>query len=67
MNRAPIILIGLALLVGAITSRALGAKLSLFRVDIRYSQANERYREDGQDDVAHTSLLKEEPSQPLSV
>ena len=36
-------------------------------VDARYGQANERYREDGQDDVAHSSLLKEEPSQPPSI
>lgn len=41
--------------------------ISPARVDVRYRQANERYREDGQDDVAHTSLLKEEPSQPPSV
>ena len=37
------------------------------RVDARYRHANERYREEGQDDVAHTSLLKEESSQPPSV
>jgi hypothetical protein len=36
-------------------------------VGASYRQANERYREDGQDDVAHASLLKEEPSQPPSI
>jgi hypothetical protein len=37
------------------------------RIDVRYRQANERDRDDGQDDVAHTSLLKEKQSQPPSV
>jgi hypothetical protein len=39
--------------------------ISMFGVDARYGNANERYGEDSQDDVAHASLpLKKEPSQP---
>jgi hypothetical protein len=36
----------------------------MFGVDARYANANERHGEDSQDDVAHASLLEEEPSQP---
>jgi hypothetical protein len=51
---------------GKSTARSL-TPIGAARVDARYRQANERNREDGQDDIAHASLLNEEPCQPPSV